>query len=88
MYCIPQGDLEQALSLSFSVLQARCIPKENERVAAENKRGIDVLIGDPGRNYLPKDKLTSIATYAVPVTRDLEDAEIKKTSVWRLSPNC
>lgn len=65
-------------------LAAKCL----SWLATENKRGINVLIGDPGRSYLPKHKLTSIATYAVPVTRDLEDAEIKKTSVWRLSPNC
>lgn len=50
-----------------------------------NKGGIDVLIGDPGRSYLPKDKLKRIAEYAVPVTRELEDAEIKKTAVWRLA---
>ena len=47
--------------------------------------GIDVLIGDPGRSYLPKEKLKRIAEYAVPVTRELEDAEIKKTAVWRLA---
>ncbi len=65
-------------------LAAKCLTW----LATENQRGTGVLIGDPGRSYLPKDKLTNIATYAVPVTRDLEDAEIKKTSVWRLSPNC
>jgi predicted nicotinamide N-methyase len=43
-----------------------------------------VLIGDPGRSYLPKDKLRNIAEYQVPVTRDLEDAEIKRTAVWVL----
>lgn len=47
-------------------------------------RGAAVLIGDPGRSYLPRDKLLRIAEYSVPVTRDLEDAEIKKTSVWSL----
>lgn len=47
--------------------------------------GVDVLIGDPGRSYLPKEKLKRIAEYAVPVTRELEDAEIKKTAVWRLA---
>jgi predicted nicotinamide N-methyase len=46
--------------------------------------GVAVLIGDPGRTYLPKDKLTNLATYSVPVSRDLEDTEIKKTSVWTL----
>lgn len=47
-------------------------------------RGAQVLIGDPGRSYLPKDRLVEVATYQVPVTRALEDAEIKKSSVWRL----
>jgi predicted nicotinamide N-methyase len=44
-----------------------------------------VLVGDPGRSYLPKDKLTKLAEYNVPVTRDLEDAEIKRTAVWTLA---
>ncbi len=47
-------------------------------------RGADVLVGDPGRSYFPKHGLTRLATYEVPVTRALEDSEIKKTSVWRL----
>jgi len=46
-------------------------------------RGATVLIGDPGRSYLPKDRLDSLAAYQVPVTRTLEDSEIKKSSVWR-----
>jgi predicted nicotinamide N-methyase len=44
----------------------------------------DVLIGDPGRSYLPQDVMRKIAEYHVPVTRDLEDAEIKRSAVWRL----
>lgn len=47
-------------------------------------RGALVLIGDPGRSYLPKAGLEVIATYMVPVVGALEDNEIKKTSVWRL----
>lgn len=47
-------------------------------------RGARVLIGDPGRSYLPRERLTEVATYQVPVTRALEDAEIKKSSVWVL----
>ena len=47
-------------------------------------KGIDVLIGDPGRSYLPKEQLVKVAEYSVPVSRDLEDAEIKQTAVWRL----
>lgn len=47
--------------------------------------GRTVLIGDPGRTYLPRAALEPLATYAVPVSRALEDAEIKRTSVWRLA---
>ena len=38
---------------------------------------------DPGRSYLPRDRLDILATYEVPVSRSLEDAEIKRSSVWR-----
>lgn len=47
------------------------------------ERGAVVLIGDPGRSYLPKAGLTKLAEYGVPTTRALEDAEIKHTAVWR-----
>jgi predicted nicotinamide N-methyase len=46
--------------------------------------GKTVLIGDPGRTYLPRDKLEQIAAYDIPVTRALEDAEVKRAAVWRL----
>ncbi|HZH51027.1 MAG TPA: methyltransferase [Microvirga sp.] len=46
------------------------------------RRGATVLIGDPGRSYLPQERLEKLASYAIPVTRSLEDAEIKNTSVW------
>jgi predicted nicotinamide N-methyase len=48
-------------------------------------RGSLVLVGDPGRSYLPREKLTALATYQVPVTRTLEDADIKTTRVWRFA---
>lgn len=48
-------------------------------------RGASVLIGDPGRSYLPREKLRQLADYSVPVTRDLEDVEIKRTAVWELA---
>ena len=53
-------------------------------LAALEQRGARVLIGDPGRSYLPKDKVEQIAQYRVQVTRDLEDAEIKLSRVWRI----
>jgi predicted nicotinamide N-methyase len=48
------------------------------------RAGRTVLIGDPGRTYLPKDRLECVATYTVPVMRSLEDAEVKRSHVWRL----
>jgi predicted nicotinamide N-methyase len=45
--------------------------------------GTELLVGDPGRAYLPRDRLEPLATYAVPVTRALEDAEVKRSTVWR-----
>ncbi|HRF08068.1 MAG TPA: methyltransferase [Xanthobacteraceae bacterium] len=49
-------------------------------------QGARVLVGDPGRSYLPKDEMHVLAEYTVPVSRDLEDAEIKRTRVWSLGP--
>ena len=48
------------------------------------EQGALVLIGDPGRSYLPKSALTHVIDYNVPVTRELEDSEIKRTAVWRI----
>lgn len=47
-----------------------------------SRRGATVLIGDPGRNYLARDQLTELVVYQVPVTRSLEDTEIKRSAVW------
>jgi len=47
-------------------------------------QGATVLIGDPGRSFLPKDRLRKIAEYQVPVSRELEDADIKNTAVWEI----
>jgi predicted nicotinamide N-methyase len=47
--------------------------------------GIDVLVGDPGRRYLPTDALVELATYDVRTTTELEDLELKRASVYRLA---
>ncbi len=46
--------------------------------------GVEVFIGDPGRSYLPRERLSPIISYEVPVIRVLEDAAVKKTCVYRL----
>jgi predicted nicotinamide N-methyase len=54
-------------------------------LARQARAGATILIGDPGRSYLPKDRLKHLAEYRVPVTRELEDTEIKRTSVWTIA---
>lgn len=46
--------------------------------------GLDVLIGDPGRRYLPIDDLVELAMYDVQTTTDLEDLARKRGTVFRL----
>lgn len=53
---------------------------------ALSARGARVLVGDPGRSYLPRKGLAERAVYSVPVTRVLEDAEVKCTTVWAWEP--
>jgi predicted nicotinamide N-methyase len=52
-------------------------------IDAAKNRGCTVLIGDPRRSYFPDGRFTALAEYQVPVTRELEDLEIKRTTVWR-----
>ena len=44
-------------------------------------RGVEVLVGDPGRIYLPEDRLAAVAVYDVP---DTEGPDVRRTTVWRL----
>jgi predicted nicotinamide N-methyase len=53
-------------------------------LSVAKSNGAHVLIGDPGRSYLPKSALEHVIDYNVPVTRELEDSEIKRTAVWRV----
>ena len=86
-----QADLLAAPPAPFDVILAGDLFYERQLAdtvtvfierAASN--GALVLIGDPQRNYFPKGRFTLAAEYRVAVTRELEDALIKKTAVWRL----
>jgi predicted nicotinamide N-methyase len=46
--------------------------------------GIDVLVGDPGRRYLPIADLVELARYDVRTTTELEDIELKQGFVFAL----
>jgi predicted nicotinamide N-methyase len=47
-------------------------------------RGIDVLVGDPGRRYLPIDELVELASYDVRTTTELEDLALKQGRVYAM----
>ena len=44
-----------------------------------------VLLGDPGRNYLPKTGLERITAYAVKTSRELEDSDVRNAVVWQVT---
>jgi len=49
-------------------------------------RGALVLVGDPGRAYLPRTGLTALARYGVDVPAAVEDAAVKRATVFRVEP--
>jgi predicted nicotinamide N-methyase len=51
---------------------------------AARQRGADVLAADPGRAFVPRESLTPLATYQVPVLTVLEDVPVKEVTVYRL----
>lgn len=48
--------------------------------------GTLVILGDPGRAYVPRDGLEKLAEYPVPTSLELEDRTVRETVVWRLLP--
>jgi predicted nicotinamide N-methyase len=48
---------------------------------AARARGAEVYLGDPGRPYVPTDRLAAVATFDVP---DTEGPQVRRTTVWRL----
>lgn len=47
-------------------------------------RGALVLVGDPGRAYLPVDAMIKQASYDVPVSEALESVPTRHTTVWQV----
>lgn len=46
--------------------------------------GVEILVGNLGRRYLPVDKLVELAAYDVQTTTELEDLGRKKGRVYAL----
>jgi predicted nicotinamide N-methyase len=56
-------------------------------LAALAERGSLVLLGDPGRTYLPANGLRERARYVVPTSRELEDRDMRDGLVWQVRPS-
>jgi predicted nicotinamide N-methyase len=87
------GDvLESAAELDVDVLLAGDVFYEQpmarhvERFCDEATAvGVDVLVGDPGREYLPRRRCTPLGTYEVTGTADLEGGATTRTTVHRFT---
>lgn len=47
-------------------------------------QGTSVLLGDPGRDYLPQQGLVELAAYSIATTRELEGVPVKRVRVFTL----
>ncbi|MGF1593169.1 MAG: methyltransferase [Kiloniellaceae bacterium] len=47
-----------------------------------------VLLGDPGRTYLPRQGLEQIVAYGVKTSRELEDSDLRNAVVWKVGADC
>jgi predicted nicotinamide N-methyase len=76
---VPDVDVVTAGDVFYNRGMAARVLAFVERAAVT---GVAVLVGDPGRAYVPRADLVELARYDIPVTHDLESAEIKATRVW------
>jgi len=76
---VPDVDVVTAGDVFYNRDMAARVLAFVQRAAAT---GGAVLVGDPGRAYVPRADLVELARYDIPVTIDLESAEIKATRVW------
>lgn len=75
-------DLVLAGDVFYEQPMARLVERFcDEAVAA----GVDVVVGDPGREYLPRRRVTALGSYDVVGTLDLEGGETTRTTVYRFT---
>ena len=46
----------------------------------------EIFVADPCRAYLPREGLREVARYEVPTTCELEDRDVRTTTLFRVSP--
>ncbi len=82
---IGQDDLDAEVILAGDICYERGVSAAIETwLRGLAARGKTVLIGDPGRTYMPRDGMRELTTYQVATSRDLEDSAVRRTSVWHL----
>lgn len=89
-----EGELEMALDMRTDVVLAGDLWYErfDARRATGLLRGLanlgtQVLIGDVGRAYFPRQGIEPLATYALPASTEMERAASTTVGVWRLLPH-
>ncbi|TDC72282.1 methyltransferase [Micromonospora sp. KC606] len=80
------GDAE--VVLAGDVFYSEAMAKRMLRflLRAARTGGARVLVGDPGRAFLPRERFRELAAYDVPVPEALESVRVKRTTVWELDP--
>ena len=76
----PDCDLILAGDVSYEETMTR---RMFEWLRSAARRGIRVLVGDPGRTYLPND-LVRLATYEVRTSREIEASDARPASVYTI----
>jgi predicted nicotinamide N-methyase len=75
------ADVVLAGDVFYSAAMAARVTRFLLRAARAGSR---VLVGDPGRAFLPRERFSEIATYAVPVPPALETVAVKNTTIWEM----
>jgi predicted nicotinamide N-methyase len=80
----PGADLVLAGDVCYSRPMAERVLAFLGRVTA---RGGQVLVGDIGRAFLPRDRFLVLDARDIPVMAELEDSGVKRTMVWAPDPD-
>lgn len=79
-------DLDVDVVLAGDVFYEQPMARHVERFCDEaSGAGVDVVVGDPGREYLPRERVTALGRYEVTGTADLEGGATTTTTVYRFT---
>jgi predicted nicotinamide N-methyase len=79
-------DAAAVVLVADAFYQRELAAKVTRFIEQAHARGATVLAGDFGRPYLPRERLTALASYDVSGLNVLEDSDIKSTTIWTLGP--